>query len=55
MFARISSIENHMEQRIVKLKRGLLMAGDAAILYASLWIAVALRGVVAGGGAVRFQ
>lgn len=54
MFVKISSIENHMEQRIVKLKRALLVAGDAVILYASLWIAVALRGAVPGGGAVHF-
>ncbi len=38
-----------METRAVKLKRAILLGGDALVLYASLWIAVSLRGLGAAG------
>ncbi|TAK04859.1 sugar transferase [Patescibacteria group bacterium] len=44
-----------MEQRIVKLKRSLLVCGDVVVLYTSLWLAVWLRGAIDGGARFTFS
>ncbi len=43
-----------MEQGIVKLKRGILLIGDVAVLYASLWLAVWLRGAFSNAARAPF-
>lgn len=44
-----------MEEAFVKLKKGILLCGDVAILYATLWLAVQIRLQTATGSRVTFE